>query len=91
MDTMGADATCIIDRDGIIVWASAEFVGLFAHRVAPVGARFSQLFSGVTDVCRHGAQLEDRDRAGRRRLLPGGVPADEQCPGRPGERRGGLA
>lgn len=69
MDTMGAEATCIIDRDGIIVWASAEFAGLFTHRAAPVGARFSQLFSGVTDVCRHGAQLEDRDRAGRRRFF----------------------
>jgi anti-sigma regulatory factor (Ser/Thr protein kinase) len=69
MDTFGADATCIIDRDGLIVWASPEFAGLFEHRAAPVGMPFNQLFSGLTDVCRHGMSLEDRDRAGRRRYF----------------------
>ena len=69
MDTTGAGATCIIDRDGIIVWASPEFTGLFAHRAGPIGMPFSQLFAGVTDVCRPGAQLEDRDRAGRKRYF----------------------
>jgi hypothetical protein len=54
MDTISGDATCIIDRDGLIVWASQEFAGLFSHRASPVGMPFNQLFSGLTDVCRHG-------------------------------------
>jgi signal transduction histidine kinase len=69
METNTGDATCIIDRDGIIVWASPEFVGLFSHRASPVGMPFNHLFSGLTDVCRHGAPLEDRDRTGRRRYF----------------------
>ncbi len=66
METSSGGATCIIDRDGIIVWASPEFVGLFSHRAVPVGMPFNHLFSGLTDVCRHGTSLEDRDRTGRR-------------------------
>jgi signal transduction histidine kinase len=69
METSTGDATCIIDRDGIIVWASADFVGLFSHRAAPLGMPFNNLFSGLADVCRHGLVLEDRDRAGRRRYF----------------------
>jgi signal transduction histidine kinase len=69
METSTGDATCIIDRDGIIVWASPEFVGFFSHRMSPVGVPFNHLFSGLTDVCRHGAPLEDRDRTGRRRYF----------------------
>lgn len=69
MDIIGSDATCIIDQDGIIVWASQEFVGLFSHRASPVGMPFNQLFSGLTDACRQGVQMEDRDRTGRRRFF----------------------
>ena len=69
MDIISGDPTCIIDRDGTIVWASQEFTGLFSHRASPVGMPFNQLFSGLADVCRHGMQLEDRDRAGRRRFF----------------------
>ncbi|HEY3273174.1 MAG TPA: ATP-binding protein [Methanocella sp.] len=69
METTIGDATCIIDRDGIIVWASPDFIGLFSHRATPIGMPFNHLFSGLTDVCRHGMPLEDRDRAGRRRYF----------------------
>jgi|AGTN01.3.fsa_nt_gi Signal transduction histidine kinase len=67
MDTISGDATCIIDRNGIIVWASQEFLGLFSHRASPAGMSLSQLFPGLPDVCRNGLQVEDRDRYGRRR------------------------
>jgi hypothetical protein len=65
MDSIIADPACIIDRDGLIVWASPSFVDLFSHRASPVGMMFNQLFPGLTGACRHGARLEDRDRAGR--------------------------
>lgn len=63
------DSTCIIDRDGVIVWANPGFVELFSHRANPVGMMVNQLFSGFADVCRHGSILEDRDKLGRRRYF----------------------
>ncbi len=69
MDSIIADPACIIDRDGLIVWASPSFVDLFSHRASPVGMMFNQLFPGLTGACRHGVQVEDRDRAGRKRYF----------------------
>lgn len=69
MDTGLGDCSCLIDRDGVIVWASPGFVALFSHRASPVGMMLNQLFAGLVDVCRHGATLEDRDRIGRRRYF----------------------
>ncbi|HMK48251.1 MAG TPA: ATP-binding protein [Methanocella sp.] len=69
MDNTVGDSTCVIDRDGMIVWASQSFVEQFSHRAAPVGMMFNQLFAGMTDACRHGETLEDRDRLGRRRFF----------------------
>ncbi|OPY28713.1 MAG: sensory histidine kinase CreC [Methanocella sp. PtaU1.Bin125] len=69
MDSFTADPACIIDRDGLIVWASPSFVELFSHRASPVGMIFNQLFPGLTGACRHGVQVEDRDRVGRKRYF----------------------
>jgi signal transduction histidine kinase len=69
MDSIIADPACIIDRDGLIVWASPPFIDLFSHRASPVGMMFNQLFPGLTGGCRHGARLEDRDRVGRKRYF----------------------
>ncbi|CAJ37330.1 ATP-binding protein [Methanocella arvoryzae] len=69
MDSSVDNSTCVVDRDGMIVWASPSFIELFSHRASPVGMMFNQLFSGLVDVCRHGEVLEDRDRLGRRRFF----------------------
>lgn len=69
MDSSIETISCVVDRDGMIVWASQAFVELFSHRAAPVGMMFSQLFPGTIDPCRHGEMLEDRDKLGRRRFF----------------------
>lgn len=69
MDSFTADPACIIDRDGLIVWASPYFVELLSHRASPIGMMFNQLFPGLTGACRHGVQVEDRDRVGRKRYF----------------------
>lgn len=67
MDMSIGDASCVMDRYGMIVWANNTFIELFSHRITPVGTMFNQLFSGIVDVCRHGEVLEDRDRTGQKR------------------------
>jgi len=64
MDSFTADPACIIDRDGLIVWASPSFVELFSHRASPVGMMFNQLFPGLTGACRHGVQVGYHNHAG---------------------------
>ncbi len=69
MDSIIADPACIIDRDGLIVWASPPFIDLFSHRASPVGMMFNQLFPGLAGGCRQGVHLEDRDRIGHKRYF----------------------
>lgn len=69
MDSSVDSSTCVLDRDGMIVWASPSFVELFSHRAAPVGMMFNQLFGTMADPCKDGEILEDQDKLGRRRFF----------------------
>lgn len=69
METTIGDGICIIDRDGMIIWANPAFIEWFSHRTSVIGMMFNQLFPGAESAYRQGVFLEDRDKLGRRRFF----------------------